>query len=231
MKKSYHNKLKTILHLAITDLTKKTSYNATLNFWQNQKHVQYSMFAVWYIYVSSAHLCICKYTYHHHMSLFENTYSCKILTCTSSSMSTYVVLSKKVQYLLVISIAFCVCTHEHIIWETLKNHSTSSKNWNFLHCIDISILSTHNAVLYTYIYSEHSSCLLERYIFSAYLHMSWCIYHDHIDIFHDTYKCNLLIESTNNTSKYIVVFKKLQTYTLWISILWVYMAHEEIISQ
>ena len=46
-----------------------------------------------YIYISSAHLCICKYTCHHHMSLFENTYSCKILTCTS----TYVVLSKKLQ--------------------------------------------------------------------------------------------------------------------------------------
>ena len=44
MKKSYHNKLKTILYLARTDITKKNSYNATLNFWQNQTHVQYSMF-------------------------------------------------------------------------------------------------------------------------------------------------------------------------------------------
>ena len=147
-------------------------------------------------------------------------------------MSTYVVLSKKVQqYLLVISTAFSACTHEHIIWETLKNYSTSSKNWNVLYCIDISILSTLNAVLNRYVYCEHSSCLLERYTFSAYLYMSWCIYHDYIDIFHDTCKCNLLIESTNNTSIHIVVFKTLQTYTLWISILWVYIAHEEIISQ
>ena len=147
-------------------------------------------------------------------------------------MSTYVVLSKKLQqYLLVISTTFGVCTHEHIIWETLKNQSTSSKNWNFLYCIDISILNTHNAVLNRYVYCEYSSCSLERYIFSAYLYMSWHIYHDHIDVFHDTYKCNLLIESTNNTSKYIIVFKKLQTSMLWISILWMYIAHEEIISQ
>ena len=147
-------------------------------------------------------------------------------------MSTYVVLYKNLQQdLFVTWTAFGVCTHEHIIWETLQNYSTSSYNWNFLYCIDISILNIHNAVLNRYVYCVHSSHLRETYIFSAYVYMSWCIYHHHIDVFHDTYKCNLLIESINNTSKYIIVFKKLQTYTLWISILWMYIAHEEITSQ
>ena len=86
-----------------------------------------------------------------------------------------------------------------------------------LYFIDISILSTPHAHL--------------RDIYSQHTYICHDIYHDHIHIFHDTYKCNLLTESTNNTSIHIVVFKKLQTYTLWISILWVYIAHEEIISQ
>ena len=157
MKKSYHNKLKSILHLAITDITKRTHMMQLWTFGKTKKNVQYSMFAVWYIYVFSAHLCICKYTYHQDMCLFHNTYTCKILTWTSSSTSTYVVLSKKYKNVyLWYQLLWVYVSHEHIIIETLKNYITSSKNWNFPYFIDISILSTHNAVLYRYIYSQHS---------------------------------------------------------------------------
>ena len=126
-----------------------------------------------YIYILSAHICIYKHTYHHHMCLFHNTNTCKIFTWTLSSISIYVLISKQVkQYLLLIWTAFDVCTHDHIIWETLKNYITSSRNWNFLYCIDVSILNPPNTVLYTYICSQHSSCLFDRYIFSVYIHIS-----------------------------------------------------------
>ena len=56
---------------------------------------------------------------------------------------------------------------------------------------------------------QHSRfSLLDRYILSPHLLISWHTYGHHICLFHYTYKCNFLTWTTNNTSKYILVSKK-----------------------
>ena len=80
MKKSYHNKLKTILHLAITDITKRSHMMQLKTFCKTKKMYYTACFHMIYIYILSAQIFIYKHAYHHHMHLFHNTYTCKIFT-------------------------------------------------------------------------------------------------------------------------------------------------------
>ena len=138
----------------------------------------------YYIYICYEHRYV---SIHIHilitMCLFHNTYTCKILHELSAVYQYMYLFWKKVkQCLYLIWTAFSVCTHDHILLEIPKNYITSRMNWNFLYCIDISILNTPNTVLYTYICSQYSLMLMwQIYILSIHIYviiyMSWSYLH------------------------------------------------------
>ena len=151
-KKSYHNKLKTILHLPITDITKRTHVMQLWTFCKT-KNMYNTACLLYDIYMYSQHTyvsinihiiitCACVTILTHVQFLHE-------LQAVHQHMYLFVKKYKNVYFwyqLLWVNVA-----HEHIIWETLKKYITSSRNWNFLYFIDTSILSTPNNVLYRYI--------------------------------------------------------------------------------
>ena len=93
--------------------------------------------------------------------------------------------------------------HEEIIWETLKNYVTSSNNLQKNNFYD---LTWNFGQLHKYV--QHSRfCLLDSYILSTHLLISWHTYGNHIYLCHYTYKCNFLTWMLNNISKYILVSK------------------------
>ena len=115
--------------------------------------------------------------------------------------------------------------NDEIIWETLKNNFISTNNLQKNNFYDLTCnfwqLQKHVQ------HSRFSLC--ERYIFSPHLLISWHTYGPHICLCHDTCKCNFWHELQTIDQNIYLFLKNHNHAQFAYQLLWLSMAHEEII--
>ena len=117
--------------------------------------------------------------------------------------------------------------HEEIISETLKNYVTSSNNLQKNNFYDLTSMfeQLQKHVQHSMLY------LLDRYILSLHLPISWHTYGDHTYLCHDTCKCNFLHELLTIHWNIYLFIKNTIMHTLHINFFGCTLAHEGIMSE
>ena len=83
--------------ISTNNLQKNNFYDLTFNFWQVQKHIQYSTFCLCERYIFSTDLLIPWHRYGQHIYLCHDTYKCNFWTLTVNNRSNYILVATKLQ--------------------------------------------------------------------------------------------------------------------------------------